>query len=95
MSELFIADKGGLFRNRKFTDIKKSDFPDVADLIHPSLSIRNSVNKEIGRKNTQEWNVEITAFDPRDLQLLQVNFWFFEYWCLYFFLNNYVDRCYN
>ena len=67
-----FAGKGGLFRNRKFTDIKKSDFSDVVDRIHPSLSIRQSVNKAIGRLNTQEWNVEISAFDSRDLHLLQV-----------------------
>ncbi|XP_046658057.1 isoleucine--tRNA ligase, mitochondrial-like isoform X2 [Daphnia pulicaria] len=66
------ADNGGLFRNRKFADMKKSDLSDVVDQIHPSLSLRQSVNKAIGRLNTQEWNVEISAFDSRDLHLLQM-----------------------
>lgn len=71
-SQFSLADNGGLFRNRKFADMKKSDFSDVVDRIHPSLSLRQSVNKAIGRLNTQEWNVEISAFDSRDLHLLQV-----------------------
>jgi hypothetical protein len=53
--------------------MKKSDLSDVVDQIHPSLSLRQSVNKAIGRLNTQEWNVEISAFDSRDLHLLQVS----------------------
>jgi hypothetical protein len=53
------------------------DISDV-DCIYPSLSIRNLVNKEIGRLNTQEWNIEISAFDCRDLQLLQVYSSFFS-----------------
>lgn len=68
-----FAENGGLFRNRRFTDIKNFNSPDVVECIKPSLSIRNAVNKLIGQLNTQEWDVEITAFDCRDLQILQVD----------------------
>lgn len=68
-----FTGKGGLFRNRRFTNMRNFESPDVVECIKPSLSIRNAVNKSIGQFNTQQWNVEITAFDSRDLRFLQVN----------------------
>ncbi|KAK4037770.1 hypothetical protein OUZ56_029799 [Daphnia magna] len=65
------SGKGGLFRNRRFTNMRNFESPDVVECIKPSLSIRNAVNKSIGQFNTQQWNVEITAFDSRDLRFLQ------------------------
>lgn len=67
-----LLDKGGLFRNRRYSTRDKFTAPEVAEWMKTSLAVRNSVNKAIGNLKTQEWNVKIVAHNQEDLQLLKV-----------------------
>ena len=67
-----ISEKGGLFRNRRFTKLKKFDSQDVVEWIKPALSIRNAVNNTLGSLNTQEWIARISVFNSEDFLLLTV-----------------------
>ena len=65
-------DKGGLFRNRKFSDFENFYNPDIVSWMEPALAVRQAVNQTVGRLNIKEWTVNIEA-NIHDLNLLQVN----------------------
>ena len=64
-------DKGGLFRNRKFSDFENFYNPDIVSWMEPALAVRQAVNQTVGRFNIKEWTVNIEA-NIHDLNLVNL-----------------------
>ena len=69
----WFSGKGGLFRNRNFSNVRKFHDSNTVEWMGPALAVRDCVNQLIGRLNTKEWDVSI-ASNPQDLHILQVRF---------------------
>ena len=78
--------KGGLFRNRKFSDVHNFYKPDIVSWMDSPLAVRQAVNQTIGLFNIKEWTVNIEA-NIHDLSLLQVNISLYR---LDFFLPHFI-----
>ncbi len=70
--EIFLG-KGGLFRNRRLSNIRKFHNEKIVEWMAPAFAVRDSVNQMIGMLNTKEWDVKIHTHSQQDFEYFQVN----------------------